>query len=133
MIKVKLMMIALMMCLVGLSYGQNDSLINESNTNKVLMMGNVMNSTYTFKIYNDSLVRTVTGGSMLKSAIRNKIPTSDVIILKLQILSIGNIKNYKYEDETKSIQISVKPNGDAIIIFRIKDSFSGKITELMYY
>ncbi len=126
------MMITLMMCLVGLTYGQTDSLVNECTTNKVSIMGTIMSTTCTFNMYNDSLVRTSVSGAIFKNNIKNNIPNHDVTLLKLQNTSVGNIISYKYEDDTKNIQITFN-KGKGIVLWKIKDSFSGKITEFMYY
>ncbi|MHA1815315.1 MAG: hypothetical protein ACTSX1_04865 [Candidatus Heimdallarchaeaceae archaeon] len=127
------MMIAIMICSIGMSYGQNDSLINEFETKNMLVMSQIVRPIYNFKVYNDSLVQTITGGFSFKQYKKKNIPVKSVFIINLQDISQGDVLIYKFENNDKSIQITFKPNGKAIVLFRTKDSFSGAVSEIMYY
>ena len=131
--KLKLMMITLIMCFMGITYGQTDSLINEFETKNMLSMGINAKTTYYFKVYNDSLVQTITGGMGFKQYKKKNIPVKVVYSIKLQDISQGDFLYYKFENDTQSILITVRPNGKYTVTIRVKDSFTGEIGEIMYY
>lgn len=132
--KIKLMMITLsMMCLMTMvSFGQ-DTIINKFQTKNMLVMGQIVKPIFEFTVYNDSLIQTIIGGFSFNQYEKRNVPTKTVLSIKLQDISIGDVKIYKFEDSTRSIKITFQPNGKAVVLFRVKDSFSGSINETMYY
>jgi hypothetical protein len=119
--------------LILMSFAQKKDLpIVKFETRNQLVMGHIIRPITNFKIYNDSLVMTAIGGAGFNQYKKNNIPVKTVHPYKASITIIGDIHTYKYENETISIIISIT-NKKKVVVYRVKDLFTGKVSEMMYY
>ena len=110
---------------------ENDSAIAIVNTNKLSAMGNIVSAKYSFNLYNDSLVVNMTGGMGYKRALKMGV-AKQVHLLECNTMVQGEIVTYKYENDEKSIVITLTDKRK-VVMFRVKDSFTGKVSEMMYF
>ena len=123
----------LFILLMAYSFGQtNDKLIAEFETKNMSGFGIVTKPVVNFKLYNDSLVKTVVGGTGFKQYEKNNMPVKTVFPYSFKETTLGDITDYEFQDETISIKVTITSKKH-IVLHRIKDNFSDKITEMMYY
>ena len=117
-----------MLLATGFAFGQSFELIK---TKKISASNMAVGQRYDFKLYNDSLVKTITGG-LGTGKIVGTPEGSTTYIAKQTAKTLGASTTYTYQTADTRI-IIVKAKSRRVITIEIKDSFTNEVNKVMHF
>ena len=118
----------LMLLATGFAFGQSFELIK---TKKISASNMAVGQRYDFKLYNDSLVKTITGG-LGTGKIVGTPERSTTYIAKQTAKTLGASTTYTYQTADTRI-IIVKAKSRRVITIEVKDSFTNEVNKVMHF
>ena len=117
----------LMLLATGFAFGQSFELIK---TKKILVSNMAVGQRYDFKLYNDSLVKTITGGLGTGKVVGT--PDGTITYVAKQTTVTAGSTTHTYQTADTRITI-VKAKNRKVITIEIKDSFTNELNKVMHF
>ncbi len=117
----------LMLLATGFAFGQSFELIK---TKKILVSNMAVGQRYDFKLYNDSLVKTITGGLGTGKVVGT--PDGTITYVAKQTTVTAGSTTHTYQTADTRITI-VKAKNRRVITIEIKDSFTNEVNKVMHF
>ena len=111
----------------GFAFGQSFELIK---TKKILVSNMAVGQRYDFKLYNDSLVKTITGGLGTGKVVGT--PDGTITYVAKQTTVTAGSTTHTYQTADTRITI-VKAKNRRVITIEIKDSFTNEVNKVMHF
>ena len=117
----------LMLLATGFAFGQSFELIK---TKKILVSNMAVGQRYDFKLYNDSLVKTITGGLGTGKIVGTPEGSTTYIAKQTTVTAGSTIHTYQTADTRITI---VKAKSRRVITIEVKDSFTNEVNKIMHF
>ena len=107
--------------------------LTEFTTTHVTSMGYNNKMKMKFQLFDDSLVMTVMDKRAVKQMEKMGAPVVTTLPYSFEKTEAPNLVQYVYRDEAMEIRITQAYETPPTVIMRVKDSFSGQISEQLYF
>jgi len=108
--------------------------IAEFTTTRSAIAGYNLKTKVKFKLYKDSLVMTYLDKKIIKNFVKKGLPLSTTYVHPFSKIDSPYLIQYSFRNETEDYLITTESKASKPSVkIRNKDTFSGKITEVLYF